>query len=31
MYSKIIATGSYIPSGRLTNEELEKRVDTSDE
>lgn len=31
MYSKVVATGSFIPSNFLTNEDLEKRVDTSDE
>lgn len=31
MFSKIISTGSFIPSNLLTNAELEKRVDTSDE
>ena len=31
MYSKIIGTGSYLPGQVLTNEDLEKLVDTSDE
>lgn len=31
MFSKIIATGSYLPEKILTNEELSKTVDTSDE
>lgn len=30
LYSKIIGTGSYLPSGLLTNADLEKRVETSD-
>lgn len=30
-YSKLIGTGSYLPSNILTNKDLEKRVDTSDE
>ncbi len=30
-YSKIVGTGHYLPEQRLTNEELSKRVDTSDE
>jgi len=30
-YSKIIATGSYLPPKVLTNQDLEKMVDTSDE
>ena len=30
-FSKIIATGSYLPSSILTNQDLEKRLDTSDE
>src|SRR3989339_436970 len=30
-YSKILGTGSYIPSRTLTNQELEKMVDTSNE
>jgi 3-oxoacyl-[acyl-carrier-protein] synthase-3 len=29
-YSKIIGTGSYLPAKTLTNNDLEKRVDTSD-
>ena len=29
-FSKIIATGSYLPSSILTNQDLEKRLDTSD-
>ncbi|MCA1767740.1 MAG: 3-oxoacyl-ACP synthase, partial [Idiomarina sp.] len=29
-YSKIVGTGHYLPAQRLTNEELSKRVDTSD-
>ncbi|HIF51060.1 MAG TPA: ketoacyl-ACP synthase III [Thiotrichaceae bacterium] len=31
MYSKIIGTGSYLPERVLTNADLEKMVDTSDE
>lgn len=31
LYPKIIGTGSYIPSKVLTNQELEKMVETSDE
>jgi 3-oxoacyl-[acyl-carrier-protein] synthase-3 len=31
MHSRIVGTGSYLPSQVLTNEELAKRVDTSDE
>jgi 3-oxoacyl-[acyl-carrier-protein] synthase-3 len=31
IYSKIIATGSYLPERVLSNQELEKIVDTSDE
>lgn len=31
MYSRILATGSYVPSKVRTNEDLEKMVDTSDE
>ncbi len=31
MYSKILATGSYLPSQVRTNADLEKMVDTSDE
>jgi len=31
MYSRIIGTGSYLPAHILTNVELAKRVDTSDE
>ena len=31
MYSKIIGTGSYLPEKVLTNHDLEKMVDTSDE
>ena len=31
MYSKIIGTGSYLPEKVLTNADLEKMVDTSDE
>ena len=30
-FSKIIATGSYLPSSILTNQDLEKRLDTSDD
>lgn len=30
-YSKIIGTGSYLPEKRLTNDDLSKMVDTSDE
>ena len=30
-FSKIIATGSYLPSNILTNQDLEKRLDTSDD
>ncbi len=30
-YSKIIATGSYLPERIMTNAELEKLVDTTDE
>ncbi|MFC6276974.1 beta-ketoacyl-ACP synthase III [Psittacicella hinzii] len=30
MYSRIVSTGSFIPSKFLTNEDLEKMVDTSD-
>jgi len=31
IYSKIIGTGSYLPENVITNADLEKRVDTSDE
>ena len=31
MYSKILATGSYLPQKIRTNADLEKMVDTSDE
>ena len=31
MFSKIISTGSYLPSNILTNQDLEKKVDTTDE
>ena len=31
MYSRIVGTGSYLPAQILTNAELAKRVDTSDE
>jgi 3-oxoacyl-[acyl-carrier-protein] synthase-3 len=31
MYSRIVGTGSYLPAHILTNAELAKRVDTSDE
>ena len=31
MYSKIVGTGRYLPERILTNKELEKIVDTSDE
>lgn len=31
MYSRIIGTGSYLPEKILTNQDLEKMVDTSDE
>ena len=31
LYSKITGTGSYLPEGILTNRDLEKKVDTSDE
>ena len=31
MYSKIIGTGSYLPEKILTNQDLERMVDTSDE
>src|SRR5262249_7732081 len=31
MYSRIVGTGSYLPAHVLTNAELAKRVDTSDE
>ena len=30
-YSRIIGTGSYLPEKILTNADLEKMVDTSDE
>ena len=30
-FSKIIATGSYLPEKILSNQDLEKLVDTSDE
>lgn len=30
-YSKIVGTGSYLPEQRLTNDDLSRRVDTSDE
>lgn len=30
-YSRIIGTGSYLPANRLTNDELAKTVDTTDE
>ena len=31
MYAKITGTGSYLPEGVLSNAEIEKKVDTSDE
>ena len=31
MYSRIAGTGSYLPKKILTNRDLEKLVDTSDE
>jgi len=31
MFSKIIATGSYLPTNVVTNQDLEKKVDTTDE
>ncbi len=31
MYSRIIGTGSYLPERVLTNQDLEKMVDTSDD
>ena len=31
MYSRIVGTGSYLPAQILTNDDLAKRVDTSDE
>ena len=31
IYSRIIGTGSYLPNKVLTNKDLEKMVDTSDE
>ena len=31
IYSKIISTGSYLPEKGLTNDDLSKMVDTSDE
>ena len=31
MYSRIMATGSYLPEKVLTNADLEKLVDTTDE
>jgi 3-oxoacyl-[acyl-carrier-protein] synthase-3 len=31
MYSRILGTGSYLPESVLTNADLEKRVDTTDE
>jgi 3-oxoacyl-[acyl-carrier-protein] synthase-3 len=31
MYSRILGTGSYLPENVLTNADLEKRVDTTDE
>ena len=30
-HAKILGTGSYLPAQRVTNEELARRVDTSDE
>ena len=30
-YAQILGTGSYLPANRVTNEELAKRIDTSDE
>jgi len=30
-YSRIAGTGSYLPATVLTNEDIEKRIDTSDE
>ncbi|EGV36555.1 beta-ketoacyl-ACP synthase III [Neisseria weaveri] len=30
-YAKILGTGSYLPTNRVSNDELAKRVDTSDE
>ena len=30
-YSKIVGTGHYLPEQRLTNNDLIRRVDTSDE
>jgi len=31
MFSKIIAMGSYLPTNVVTNQDLEKKVDTTDE
>ncbi len=31
MYTKIIGTGSYLPTGKLTNDDIAKLVDTNDE
>ena len=31
MFAKIISTGSYLPSKIMTNEDISKIVDTSDE
>ena len=30
-YSRIIGTGTYLPAKALTNQEIEQRIDTSDE
>ena len=31
MFSKIIATGSYLPENIVTNRDLEQQIDTTDE
>src|SRR5215207_5746107 len=30
-YSRIVGTGTYLPATTLTNQEIEQRIDTSDE
>ena len=30
-YAKILGTGSYLPANRVSNDDLAKKVDTSDE
>ena len=31
MYAQILGTGSYLPAKRVSNDDLAKRIDTSDE